>query len=67
VAKAFAMVQQQERKNPILDISDGKNFPIVAATWKGNNQNKGKSKTNPCKHIRKICSFCGKENQSVET
>jgi hypothetical protein len=38
VAKAFAMVQQRERKNPNFDLFDGKSISLVAnTTWKNNN------------------------------
>jgi hypothetical protein len=69
VAKAFSIVQQQERHRS-SDLGDGKFVQTLSTnTWKNNNnQNKGKSKQNPCRpNTGKICSFCGKENHSVDT
>jgi hypothetical protein len=68
VAKAFSIVQQQERNQGNV-VGEGKFVQNISTTsWKSNNMNKGKSKSNPCKpnNQSKICSFCGKENHSVD-
>jgi hypothetical protein len=71
VAKAYSMIQQQER-NSSIEMQDGKFVHNVSTnSWKSNIKNKCKSMTNPCHppnhNFGKICSFCGKENHKVET
>jgi hypothetical protein len=73
IAKTFAIVQQELKLNPNGKILSSSAQPIVSATsWKPGSTNLGKGRgklQNNCgsSSTSKICSFYGKENQTVDT